>query len=121
MPEPAAGVADVSTSGGIITVKITSHAIEEREAHAIMVPVKEAIAQTGDALRFVVLDLGEVNFINSSGLAACIELRSEADAVGARTIVYRPKDEVNQVFKMVRVDRLYVFAHSEDELDRLIS
>ncbi len=121
MPDPLPDLVDVSSDGGVVTARIVSTTFEERQAMGILEAVKVAMDEAGDGLRYVVLDFGEVNFINSSGLAACIELRNGADAQGARTIVYRPKDEVNEVFRMVRVDRLYTFAHSAEELEKLVS
>ncbi len=111
----------VSNDGGVVTARIVASNVEEREATGILNAVKGAMGEAGERLRFVVLDFGEVEFINSSGLAACIELRNGADAQGAHTIVYRPKDDVNQVFRMVRVDRLYTFAHTAEELEKLVS
>ncbi len=121
MADSTTDAVEVSTEAGVVMGRITAHAVEEREATVILVAVKQAIEQAGDGLRCVVLDFAEVNFINSSGLAACIQLRNEANAQGAQTIVYRPKDEVNQVFKMVRVDRLYTFAYNAQELQELVT
>ena len=69
----------------------------------------------------MVLDFGAVTFINSSGLAACIEVHNSAAAQGARTILYRPRDNVSDLFRMVKVDRLYAFAHDAQELQKLVS
>ena len=76
--------------------------------------------QVGHGLTGVVLDFTEVDFINSSGLAACIELRNGASARGAKTVIYRPKDNMLELFRMVRVDRLYSFASNDDELTRAL-
>lgn len=87
----------------------------------ILKHVRAAMDRVGDGLQAVVLDFGEVAFINSSGLAACIEVRNGAAAHGARTIVYRPRDDVSDLFHMVKVDRLYVFAHDARQLQALVS
>ena len=116
MAQPQADFVDVSSEGGVVTAKIVTSTVEEREATVILDNVKGAIDQAGNGLRYVVLDFGSVAFINSSGLAACIEIRNQADTQGAKTIVYRPREDVDQVFKMVKVDRLYTFAHTAEEL-----
>ncbi len=112
---------DVTTDGGVITARICKPNVEEHEASIILDRLRAAMKQTGSDLQAVVLDFGEVTFINSSGLAACIEVRNGAAAQGARTILYRPREDVSNLFKMVKVDRLYAFAQDAKELQELVS
>ncbi len=121
MPDPEADCVAVSNEGGVITATIAVAMIEEREATTILENVKSAMNQAGEGLRWVVLDFGAVSFINSSGLAACIEIRNEATQHGVSTILYRPTEDVNELFKMVKVDRLYRFVNTADELSEVIS
>ncbi len=111
---------DVSTDEGIVTATVTAEAVEEREATALLAAVQDAMSQAGPDLRGVVLDLADVGFINSSGLAALIEIRNGADARGAPTILYRIRDDVTQLFTMVKIDRLYGFASTSEELEALV-
>ncbi len=112
---------DVTTDGGVITARICQPNVEEHEASIILDRLRAAMKQTGSDLQAVVLDFGEVTFINSSGLAACIEVRNGAAAQGARTILYRPREDVRNLFRMVKVDRLYAFAQDAKELQELVS
>ena len=121
MPDPNAEYVDVTTDGGVVTARITESNVEEQAASIILNTVRKAMNDPGLDLRAVVLDFGEVVFINSSGLAACIELRNAAAAKDARTIVYRPRNDVSDLFRLVKIDRLYSFAHDAKELDELVS
>ena len=112
---------EISADGGVVTAKIVAPSVEERPANIILARTREAMEQIGDRLTNVVLDFGEVDFINSSGLAACIELRNGAAEKGARTILYQPRDDVLQVFTMVKVDRLFTTVHTADELTSLVT
>ncbi len=112
---------NVTTDGGIVTARITHANVEEEAATTILNTVRAAMDVPGLDLQAVVLDFGEVVFINSSGLAACIELRNTAAAKNARTIIYRPRNDVSDLFRLVKVDRLYAFAHDAQELDKLVS
>lgn len=114
-------VVEVVSAGGVVTARILVNSLEEQPAAVILERTREAMEAAGGGLRSVVLDFGDVNFINSSGLAACIEVRNFAANHGARTVVYRPRDQVSMVFKMVRVDRLYTFAHNAEDLHRAVS
>ena len=121
MPQPTESLLDVSTDGGVVTARILADAVEEREATIILNAVKEAMKGAGKELSRIVLDFGEMTFINSSGLAACIELRNGAAERGIDTIIYRPTDDVHQLFKMVKIDRLYTFALDAEQLEALLA
>jgi anti-anti-sigma factor len=114
-------VAEVTSAGGVVTARIRVDSLEEQPAAVILKQTRDAMAALGGGLRGVVLDLGGVSFINSSGLAACIEVRNFAAEHGARTVVYRPQEQVSLLFRMMRVDRLYTFAHSDEELRRAVT
>jgi anti-anti-sigma factor len=119
-PEPMADFVEISSDGGVVTAKIVAPSVEERPANIILAKTREAMEQIGDGLTNVVLDFGGVDFINSSGLAACIELRNGAAEKGARTILFQPTEDVLQVFTMVKVDRLFTTAHTAEELLSLV-
>ncbi|MHC4776234.1 MAG: STAS domain-containing protein [Planctomycetota bacterium] len=121
MPEPTADFVEISSDGGVVTAKITAPSVEERPANIILARTREAMEQLGEGLTNVVLDFGGVGFINSSGLAACIELRNGAAEKGARTILYQPTHAVLQVFTMVKVDRLFTTVHTAEELTGLVT
>ncbi len=121
VPDPNAEYVDVTTDDGVVTARITEASVEEQAASIILNTVRKAMNEPGLDLRAVVLDFGEVVFINSSGLAACIELRNAAAAKDARTIIYRPRNDVSDLFRLVKIDRLYSFAHDAKELDELVS
>ena len=121
MAESPSEYVDVTTESGVITARIRQPNVEEHEASIILERLRTAIEKTGSDLLAVVLDFGEVAFINSSGLAACIEVRNGAAALGAKTILYRPKEDVSKLFRMVKVDRLYAFANDARELQELVS
>ncbi len=121
MPDPHTESVDVTTDRGVVTARITEPNVEEQAASIILNTVREAMNHPGLDLQAVVLDFGEVTFINSSGLAACIELRNAAAAQDARTIVYRARLGVSDLFRLVKVDRLYLFANDQQELDKLVS
>ncbi len=110
---------DVTGEGGVITARIVGSAIDAHRAAALMDSVTDAIDRT-DPLRYVVVDFGEVDFINSSGVAACLELAGNARDRGAVAIAYRPTPNVVGIFRMVKADRLYTFVHTPDELAKVL-
>ena len=121
MPDAPTECVNVIRDGGVLTARITVPTIEEPEALAVFNTVQAAIELAGHDLQVVILDLGEVTFINSSGLATCIRLRNGATEHGARTIIYRAREDVTDLFRLVQVDRLYAFARDAQELETLVS
>ena len=121
MAESTGEYVDVTTDGGVTTARICQPNVEEHEASIILDRLRTAMQQTGSDLQAVVIDFGAVAFINSSGLAACIEVRNSAAEYGASTILYRMSDDVSNLFRIVKIDRLYAFAQDAQELDRLVS
>lgn len=113
-------VIDVTTADGVVTARIVSATVEEHNAATVLEALREAIDQVGGKLTQVVLDLGSVTFVNSSGLSAFIEIRTLADEHGAATVVYRVTEEVDRLFKMLRIDRLYTFVDSAEALSELL-
>ena len=111
----------VTTDGGVITARICKPHVEEHEASIILDGLRTAMQQTGSDLQAVVIDFSAVAFINSSGLAAVIEVRNSAAEYGASTILYRMSDDVGNLFRIVKIDRLYAFAQNAQELEKLVS
>ena len=113
-------VIDVTTADGVVTARIIAATVEEHNAATVLEALREAIDQVGGKLTQVVLDLGSVTFVNSSGLSVFIEIRTLADEHGAATVIYRVTEEVDRLFKMLRIDRLYTFVDSAEALSELL-
>ena len=108
-------------SDGVLTIRPAGPNLAEREAMIISKEAAEALRTRATSLRCLVLDFSEVQQISSFGLGMCIELRNAADAEGAGTIIYSLPPDLMDLFRMVRVDRLYTFAGSQSELARAIA
>ena len=106
---------NISTAEGVVTATIVGEVIEAHRATAIVEAVKPVIVEAGD-LRALVIDFSEVNFVNSSGLSAIVELRNSANAAGASTIAYRPTDTLHDIFTRSKFDSLLKIAKTPQEL-----
>jgi len=71
--------------------------------------------------RFILLDLGRVGFIDSSGLGACIAIKRDLAAnVGFLTCTGL-NDNVRKVFRMTRADqKIMIFDDKHDAVNALI-
>ncbi len=80
---------------------------EELEAH-----LKQLEASEPDVL---VLDLRELEFMDSTGLRTVIAADARAKDRGGRLIVVRAPEEVDRVFKLTRMDQHLEFVDQPPE------
>jgi stage II sporulation protein AA (anti-sigma F factor antagonist) len=117
MTESKLHAVDVSTADGVVTAAIVGPVIEEHRAEAIRATVLDELGKAGAKLRSVVLDLGEITFINSSGIGVCVELRNAAERRGAECIMYRPGPEVADCFRKSKMDSLFSIVETPGDLE----
>ncbi|MHC4143025.1 MAG: STAS domain-containing protein [Planctomycetota bacterium] len=121
MPEPTDSIVEVTLDGGVVTARIVTSAVREAAVQAIRMRTQEAIDQAGGGLTDVVLDFGGVEFIDSSGLGCCFELRNAIAGRGARVILYQPSETVLQLFMVVGMEALFTIVHTADELQSVVA
>ena len=70
----------------------------------------DAHARTGQTLT---IDLREVTFIDSMGLAALVRAQHRAFARGAHLQLVAPPERVLAVFRLTRLDRIFVWVEPD--------
>ncbi len=78
---------------------------------------KLAEAQTSKIL----VDLKKVNYIDSSGLAAFVELFQKMKRYGGKLILFNLTQAVRSVFEIAKLDTIFRLASSEKEALTLVS
>lgn len=116
MKSSSSQFADVTTGNGLLTVRPRGPNLGEREAMGIANEIRPIMDRLGGEMRGLVLDLSDVAHMSSFGLGMCIELRNHAKTLNATTVVYRMSDELAELFKMMKVDRLYTIAKTPKDL-----
>ncbi|MCL4209335.1 MAG: STAS domain-containing protein [Phycisphaerales bacterium] len=104
---------------GMLLVRPVGPSIGQREAPIILEEVREIMRRAGREARMLVIDLSDVSFVSSMGLGMCIDLRNQATQQGARSVLLGLRPDVAQLFRMMRLERLYTIVKSADELERL--
>ncbi len=102
-------------------VKLTGPSITEREATLISRELHDAFAFLGKRLRVVVLSMSNVHMLSSMGLGMCIDARNTARRLGATTVIYGLSPKLADLFRMMKVDRLYRMVQSEADLSRALA
>lgn len=103
----------------LLRATFTGPTISEEEARIIDDDLTAAIRLAGRSVKTVVLDLSEVMSLSSIGLGMCIDVRNNAEQQGMKTILIGLNRELRDLFSVMRINRLFMHAHDEDELRKL--
>jgi anti-anti-sigma factor len=106
-------------NGGMLTVRPVGPVVSQREAPIVAEEVRNVIRRNEALLKCLVIDLSQVTMLGSMGLGMCIDIRNIALRLGAKSVLYGLRPEIAELFRMMRVERLYTIAKSADELKRL--
>ena len=90
--EGPVAVVRISGSAGMIEADIIREKLESVAAH----PAQQ-----------VVLDLGELEFISSSGLGAIVSARQQVQAGGGRIVLANPTPAVRKILETTRLSTLF--------------
>ncbi|BCX02727.1 MAG: anti-sigma factor antagonist [Candidatus Roseilinea sp.] len=78
--------------------------------------VRQALMQAADCTKgHVIVDLGGVNFIDSSGLACLVQGMKYCRECGADQVLCNLQQPVRIIFELTRLDRAFRIARSVDE------
>lgn len=70
--------------------------------------LRDQVSNALNANTAVSLDMSEVSYIDSSGVAALIESRQKADEGGKEFKLLKPSESVVSVLKMAKLDTFFV-------------
>ena len=103
---------------GALFVRLVGPSIGQRETPIIQQMVAPAITEFGPTLKHLVLDLGAITFMNSTGLGMLVEFRTRATKAGAKVILLGVNTDLLNLLKMVKFDRLFMIAKDAEELSK---
>lgn len=111
-PRNPAEFVTLHARAGVLVATVNVAAIDSGNADRIAAAVHAGIGREGRRLRGLVLDLAAVMFINSRGLAACIDVARAAGQAGAGAAVTMAPgaEDLRRMFEVMRVDRLLPIA-----------
>ncbi len=117
-PQPHA--VDIDLREGVVTATIVGPVIEANRANVMVTEIMKAIEELADEFTSLVLDLGEITYINSSGLGACSKLASDVKAKGAKVVAYCPNEIVLDIFRLVKADQFISFVKTPDGVTQML-
>lgn len=94
------------TTAGEVVASATGR-LDLRSAPDLRARASAALAAGGGVL---ILDLGAVEFIDSSGLGVLVGLHKEAQRVGGRLVIVPPAGSARQIFTLTRTESFFTLA-----------
>ena len=105
---------------GALRIRLIGPNLGEREVQIITEMVRTEIEKFG-ALKHLVLDFSSISFMNSTALGMCIDFRNRAAKAGGKTALSGLNQQLLDLLKMVKVDKLYTIIRNESELKSLLT
>ena len=112
---------DATTVNGVVTARIIGPAVEEHRGKAIVETIFRAIDEAAESVRVLVLDFGNVTFINSSGISCCIQLCNGVKEKDIRTIVYRLNDKLCDIFREMKLEKMFEVVDTPSDLAAVLA
>ncbi len=112
---------EVKWAEPFLTIRPSGPQIGQRESPIITDEVTPFLKQAGKTLKVLILDLTDVTFMSSMGLGMCIAFRNQANNVGAKAVLYGASAELLKLLAMMKIEKLYQIARSDDELKAALS
>ena len=105
---------NVETRDGVAIVRLPAGALDTSNAAAF----KQAIEPTLDSESKVVLDLSDLEFVDSSGLGTFLSCMRKLHAKGGDLKLASMANSVRTVFELVRMHRVVDICNDPDEAIR---
>lgn len=94
--------------------------IGQRESPIINDEVKPFIKKAGKSMKFLVVDASSVTFMSSMGLGMLIGMRNEANALGAKPVLYGANKDLMGVLSVMKIEKLFAIVKDQDALKKLL-
>ena len=111
----------ISERNGHLVIAVMTSTIGPRESFEIVAAAADAIGNGDRRGKCMVIDLSRVNLLPSMGLGTCIDLHNRALDRGMQSVVFGLNSHLSDLFKLMRVDRLFRTAANAAELERMLA
>lgn len=111
----------IANRNGHLIVAVMTSTIGPRESVEIVAAAADAIGNGDRRGKCMVIDLSRVSLLPSIGLGTCIDLHNRALDRGMHSVIFGLNGHLSDLFKLMRVDRLFRTASTAAELERMLS
>ena len=105
--------------GSILIARLVGPNIGQREAEIITEAMGKMLQAAIDA-SIMHVDMSEVTFMNSMGIGMLVDLRGKAANRKMKLVLGGVKPELEQLLKMVRLDKLFKICTNDAQLAKAL-
>ena len=109
---------DYSNDGDALVARLEVPNIGQRESKIIAMSMQDQLGSVKPGHKYLVIDMGKVNFMNSMGIGMLIDARSRAAGLKMKTVLSNVGDEMHKLLKMVRLDKVFSLCQDEKQLKK---
>ncbi len=118
-PDPSAGRTLVDSqhlraklAGGIVFADVKCEAVTDRESRFVLEEIAQATDASGSAR--VVLDMQHVGVLASAGIGMLVQAHKRLTGLGGAFAIYNLSEDIAQLMKLTRMDKLFTIADDRD-------
>jgi anti-anti-sigma factor len=111
---------EFSNDGDALVATVFLANIGQRESKIIAMSVQDALGTSKPGLKYLVIDMGTVTFMNSMGIGMLIDARSRAAGMKMKTVLSNVGDDMLKLLKMVRLDKVFTLCQNDKQLKKAL-
>ena len=112
----------ISCEDGVVIARVFKAGVGQNDAARVIQQIRVAIESLAERLRYLVIDLSEVDFLPSVGIDLCVNVRNRAHILGADgVIVTGLNDRLERLFTIMKLDAVFTVVQDPSDLDRITS
>jgi len=111
---------EISWKSPVLLVHPAGPQIGQRETPILNDEIRPFLKKAGKALKFLVIDASSVTFMSSMGLGMLIGLRNEANAVGAKSVLYGANKDLLGVLSVMKIEKLFTIVKDQDAMRKIV-
>lgn len=105
---------EADRAGVLLRVTVLCEHVSEREAGLLFNEIEPML----DGVESLIVDLGHVGVLTSDGIGMLVRLHKRVGERGGRLAVCALNDELAELFKITRMDRLFLVAPDRPAAER---
>jgi len=102
----SAPVATYDTMGSVLVATLAAGVLSAPEAERLSADITTRLLAT-QGVRHVILDIQNVHYMDSMCIGVLVELMTRLDKTGGRIALVRPSGNVEYLFKLTRLDKVF--------------
>ena len=108
-----------SLSEGVVLGEVLCDQVTDREAKLLLDEIARATDEAGSAK--LVMDMKHVGTLASAGIGALVQTHKRLKSNGGGLAIYGLSEDIEQLMKLTRMDKLFGVASSQDDAIAAVS